>query len=290
MVSAIPNVPGLKCCSLKDLGEDYLAALIYGYQGSGKTRLASTIASVGPTLFIDLAGEHGVRSFQNSPYADNIRVIRPSSITELDDIYWKLAGGNHPFVAVVIDSLTAAQKLALRFLQNYDETVVREIMRGVDPPNMRVWGQSLEIMNDIATYWCALADADRDHPMHVVFTAQVKTIENDVEGVIERLPDVQKGAVSVTLAAPDYILWTQAESNPLAEGDETQSSVLYTVRFGAHPGYRTKARIPYDLQGKLPGILGKNGQSTDLVRLGQVLRIGGMPKPAPRPTATTTKK
>lgn len=268
--------------TLDELGSDYTSMLIYGYQGTGKTFLASTMANVGKTLYVDLPGEKGVRSFQGAPWADNIVVYRPESVTDLDDLYWYLAKGDHEFKAVVLDSLTSAQKLAMRFLQNYDETVVREIKRGVAPPDMRVWGQSLEIMNDICGYWCGLADASRNRPMHVVLTAQVKTIENEVEGIVERLPDVQKGAVSASLASPDYVVYTQVEDNP-----EVEDGVLYTARIGPGGGYRTKGRIPYLLQGKLPTVLGRSGKATDLTTLGRVLGVGGIPALPTAPAPTT---
>ena len=269
--------------ALDDMESDYFSGLLYGYQGTGKTSLAATLAVLGPMAFIDLTGEKGIRSLQGAPYAHNIKVFRPKSVTELDDLYWSLARGNHQFKSVVIDSLTAAQGLAMRFLQNYDETVVREIRRGTAPPSMQTWGQSLEIMKDLATYWCGLADSSRPQPMHVVLTAQVKTLENEVEGIVERLPDVQKGAVSATLASPDYVLWTQAEEDP-----EVEDGVLYTVRIGAINGYRTKARIPVPLRGKIPSVLGRSGKPVDLVTLGRILGVGGMQALPAAPVASAT--
>lgn len=264
-----------------DLGQtsaDYGSWLLYGPQGSGKTFIASTIAQTGPTLFVDLVGEHGVKSFLGAPWAANITVLRPTSVTQIDSLYWALRRGEHPYKAVIIDSFTSAQRLSMRFLQGDTETAVREIARGRAPATFGVWGQALEVMGDLATYFCDLSSAQHEHPMHVVMTAQTKTIENELEGIVERLPDVQKGAISSILASPDYVLWTQAEKNPdYDSADEKSIPVLHTARFGAHPGYRTKARIPYDLHGKLPSVLGRNGAGVDLYKLSKVLRIGGIP-------------
>jgi hypothetical protein len=269
---------GIPTVSLGRASEDYGSWLLYGPQGSGKTVLASTIAQVGPTAFIDLMGEHGVKSFLGAPWAPNITVFRPTSVTQIDNLYWALRRGNHPFKAVIIDSFTSAQRLSMRFLQGDTETAIREINRGRAPATFGVWGQALEVMGDLATYFCDLAAASHEQPLHVVLISQAKTVENELEGIIERIPDVQKGAVSSILTSPDYVLWTQVEKNPDADGgDDSVPPMLHTALFGEHPGYRTKARIPYDLHGKLPHVLGRGGSSVDLYKLSKVLRIKGVP-------------
>lgn len=279
---------GIDVNTMEEMGSDWGRWLIHGPQGSGKTTLASTIAQVGPTLFLDLTGEKGIRSVQGSPWAKNITVARPTSITALDDIFWALAKGDHPYKAVVVDSLTAVQKMTMRFLLGHDETAVREIRQGTAPADIRTWGQALDVMTDTATFWYGLADASRSHPMHVVMTAQTKATEDD-EGATRRTPDVQKGALSITLAAPDYIVYTDVEDNMDHLSDESLPPVNHIVRFGANPGYRTKARLPYHLYGKIPSVLGRK-QPTTLVALSRVLGIGGVPTPTPGPAKATTEK
>lgn len=287
MTATAELIPGMSLRESDDVGEDYGRWLIHGPQGYGKTTLASTIAEVGPTLFLDLTGEHGVRSFKGAPHAGNIKVARPSSITALDDVYWYLAAGNHPYSAVVVDSLTSVQKMSMRFMLGHSETAVREIKQGVAPADQRVWGQTLDIMTDTATFWYGLADSNRPKPMHVVMTAQTKFVEDENSGELQRTPDVQKGALSITLAAPDYILYVDVEENPDAMGDETGliSPVNFICRFGAQSGYRTKARLPYYLRGRIPSVLGRKSP-TNLTSLSRVLGIGGVPAKA----ATTQKE
>jgi len=258
--------------------------VVQDYIVTHNTLLASTIAQLGPTLFIDLPSEKGPRSWKGTPWEKNITPVRPTSITQFDDIYWKLAEGDHPFVAVAVDSATAAQKMTLRYMLGHDETAVREIRRGVAPADQRTWGQSLDVMQDFATFWYGLADGGRDHPMHVVMTAQTAMVDNEMTGERTRIPDVQRGARSIFLAAPDYTLYCDAEANPEAMGDEDIDPASFFVRFGNHPGYSTKARIPYHLRGKIPHYLGRNGP-TSLGTLSRVLGIGGVPA-----AATTSKK
>lgn len=281
---------GIDIVDVNEEQPDFGRWLIIGPQGGGKTTLASTIGELGKTLFIDLMGEKGTKSFRNAPYAKNIDVIRPESITALDDVFWALDKGGHPYKAVVIDSLTAAQKMTMRFLTGASETAVREIRQGTAPADQRTWGQSLDIMTDMAVFWYGLADGNRSHPMHVVMTAQVKMIEDEINGGVRRQPDVQKGALSIVRATPDYIVYADVEENIDAISDESQPSTNHIVRFGTNPDYGTKARLPYDLRGKIPEVLGRKKPVT-LGSLSKVLGVGGVSakKPASK-TATTNKK
>lgn len=279
------SIAGLDMAGADEQKPDRGRWLIHGEQGSGKSTLASTIASAGPTLFIDMVGEKGTRSFQGAPYAKNITVARPTSITMLDDIFWELNKGGHGFKAAVIDSLTSVQKMAMRFLLGHDETAVREIKQGTAPADIRTWGQALDIMQDTATFWYGLADGNREDPMHVVMTAQTKVTEIEGTGEMVRNVDVQKGALSIVLAAPDYIVYTDVEENMDAMSDDSEPPVKHVVRFGSHPGYKTKARVPFNLRGKIPPILGRNSP-TDLVQLSRVLGIGGVPASKKKPSAT----
>lgn len=293
-VPASLDIPGLTFGSMEDLGADHAKILIHGPQGSGKSTLASTIARCGPTLFVDLVGEKGLQSFAGASYVHNITPVRPTSVQQFDDIYWKLAEGNHPFKAVVVDSLTSVQKMAMRFILGHSETAVKEIRKGTAPADQRSWGQTLDIMTDFATFWYGLADADRDHPMHVVMTAQTIMVDNEDTGMRDRIPDVQKGARSIVLAAPAYILYTEVIENADALGDEGEpddtgryiSPGSHVVRFGDHPGYRTKGKIPPHLWGRIPPFLGRKSP-TDLTQLSRVLGVGGVPAlPAPKKAAT----
>ena len=281
--------PGVQVLDSDDLPSDWGRWLIHGPQGSGKTTLASTVADLGKTLYIDLVGEKGVRAFKGAPYEKNIEVIRPESVQVMDDVFWTLNAGKHDYRAVVVDSLTSLQKMTMRFLLGHDETAVREIKQGTAPADIRTWGQALDIMTDTATFWYGLADGDREKPMHVVFTAQTKITEDEDTGSTRRTPDVQKGALSITLASPDYIVYTDWEDDIEAVGDESKSPYRHIVRFGANPDYRTKARLPYHLRGKVPSVLGRKNPPS-LASLSRVLGIGGTPKKKAATKSTNTEK
>lgn len=288
------NIKGVTVGTTETIPSDYGRWMIHGPQGSGKTTLASTIARLGPTLFVDTTGEKGIRSFKGADYEGLITVARPDSVTSMDDIFYALDAGDltdakrRLFKAVVIDSVTGVQKMTTRYLLGHSETAVREIKMGSAPADVRTWGQSLDVMVDMATFWYGLADGNRKNPMHVVMTAQTKVIDDEVADNVTRTPDVQKGALSIMLASPDYIVYTEEEINPDYFGedgqvDENGAKVMPTrhiVRFGGHPGYRTKARVPVDLRGKLPSVIGRGKNAPDLAQLSRVLRIGGSAAPA----------
>lgn len=273
------TLAGLSLTTAEAAGADYGKWLIHGPQGAGKTTLASTVAEMGRTLYLDMWGERGTRSFANAPYSAQIDVARPASVTDLDDVYWALAAGGHGYKAVVIDSLTSVQKQATRFLTGASETAVKEIRQGTSPATIQTWGQSLDIMTDIATFWFGLADATRPEPMHVVMTAQTKISPRDENNpVATRVPDVQKGALQLVLAAPDYVLYCDTEDSDEYDADGNVVS-RHIVRFGNSLDYRTKARLPYDLRGKIPPILGRKSP-TSLAAMSRVLRVGGATGPA----------
>ena len=282
-LSAIPGLNIIDTAS-RDCGR----WLIHGESGSGKTTLASTIAYLGPTLYLDMVGEKGTRSFQGARYAKNITVVRPDSVKSLDKMYYWLANEDHGFKAVVVDSLTSVQRMSTRYLLGHSETSVREIEGGGATADMRTWGDSLNIMADLGTFWYALADGNRKNPLHVVMTSQTKVQENELTGETIRVPDVQKGAINAIVSNADYVLYTDLEDNLDADEEAGESPVRHVVRFGAHPGYRTKARVPRDLEDKLPRIIGRKG-APNLLTMSRTLRIGGVPAAKKKPAATAAK-
>lgn len=281
------RIDGLDVKSASSGPRDYGRWLLHGEPGTGKTTLAATIAGAGKTLFVDFPGERGTRSFQGSPHEKNIDVVRPTTVGQIDDIYWALEKGGHGYRAVVLDSLTAFQHMGMRFILNQSETTMKEIQRGAaKTPEFRDWGQSADFLKDLATFWFALADGSRPEPMHVVMTAQTEMKVNEVTGEATRTPVIQRGALPIVRASADYIGYTDTVENPEAFGDESQPAVKHVLRFGSHPGFTTKARVPRNLEGKVPPIIGMKN-APNLVTLSRLLGIGGVPYPAKKQTQTS---
>jgi hypothetical protein len=276
-MAGVGSIAGLELMNAGTIEDkpDYGRFLLYGKPGSGKSYLASTIAKVGKTLFVDMVGERGVRSFAGSAWAKNIDIARPTTIQTFDDLFYKLDQGDHDYKAVIIDSLTAAQKMAMRFALGQSETAVKEIKKGGATAEFRTWGMTLDIMTDTAIYWNSLADGSRRKPIHVVFTAQLKEVDNEFESTLERVPDVQKGAISQILRPTDYVMFTDTEDSD-EFGPDGSAVPRHIALFGPHTGYRTKGRVPVHLHGKIPSVLGRGKTGPDLVSLGKTLGIGGM--------------
>src|SRR3546814_11122759 len=123
----------------------------------------------------------------------------------MDDIFYALDRGDGDFKAVVLESLTGVQKMTMRFLLGHSATAVREIAQGVAPADQRIWGQALDIMRDIPTFWYLLADAEPYTPMHVVLPAQTKVTEAEVNNQTTRTHDAQRRAQSTTMAYPAHV-------------------------------------------------------------------------------------
>lgn len=264
------TIPGVNIIPSTEMKPDKMRVLVHGFPGSGKTYYASTIAQLGKTLCIDLIGEKGTRSFAGSAWSANIDIARPKSIVELETIYKALARGGHDYEAVILDSLSASQKSATRFVLGYDESAVSEIKKGRSGPDMRTWGNILEIMTDICTFWMSLADGNRPKPMHVVMTAQTKGHEDD-EGNTRLYPDVSKGSRAIAMAAPDYVLFADWEEIPSDDG--SGPIMKHIIRIGPNMDIATKARIPVNLHGLVPDILGLGDTPLSLATLARTLGV-----------------
>lgn len=271
------SIAGLTLSSTEDIGTDHGKWLIHGSPGSGKTWLASTIAEVGKTLYIDMRGERGARSFIGTPWEKNIQVVRPTSIKQFFDLFNELNQEKHDFKAVIIDSLTAVQQSTMRFLLGFSETEVRQIKEKMDAADQRTWGMSLDIMRDISTFWYSLADSERRKPIHVIMTAQTKITEDETNEAVSRVPDVQRGAVNPTIAAADYVVYTETEDNFDQIDADGNPAERHVVRFGNDVEYRIKGRIPQNLHGRIPRILGRGKAPLSLTSLSRTLGIGGIP-------------
>lgn len=263
-----------------DPPDNYWKGLLHGPQGSGKTYLASTIAQLGRTLLVDMIGERGTRAFKDAAWEDRIDVVQPTTIQQLDDLYWDFAGGGHDYVAVIIDSLTAVQNSAIRFILGRSETAVAEIKRGGASMRIQDWGDLRDIMADITTFWYGLADGDRDQPYHVVMTSQTRFPGGTEEDSSEKATlELSGGGRSFALSTPDYVLFTDREedltASPDDDGEYPERFLLRIVSQRAS----TKARIPVSLRGRIPNTLGRGEQPLSLPTIGRALRVGGMTPP-----------
>lgn len=278
-LSAFSGIAGLDVIDTQDADQkDRGKWLLHGEPGGGKTTAASTIARVGPTALIDLPGEKGTQSFAGADYEKNITIFRPDSLKALDSLYYALAGGGHGFQAVILDSLTALQHMSMDRVLEREGTAIQALEAGAQGATQQSWGKTLDVMTDVAEKFYALSASNSAAPMHVVMIAQTKLIVNELTGEELRMPDVQRGAMNTIVGNADYVTYCEAEPDYDADpDDDTADPVRYVMRFGAHPGYRTKARVRPEVRKKIPSVIGRGKSSPDLYTLSRVLGLGGVP-------------
>lgn len=129
--------------------------LFYARSGKGKTRLAASCPDV---LIIDV-NEEGTDSVRND-FDPN--VYRVYYWDEINDIYWYLQSGDHPYKAFAIDGLTGLQELCMKFVLGDEAS--RDASRDPDMPSRQAYGKVSELMRTQITNF-------RNLKMHAIFTA-----------------------------------------------------------------------------------------------------------------------
>lgn len=257
---------------LEDMESDRLKLLLHGRPGTGKTATGSTIAQRCKLLYIDLPGEKGIKTIKHTPYRKNILVARPKTIERISELFWDVQTGEIKVDAVMIESLSALQKMYIRYILGNDEQEVKKVERNPKVLDQQGWGKVLDFMTDQVVFWYNLADAERDDPKHVIFTSQSKVVEDDETGEEEVTVDVSRGSQAIALAAPDYVGYTFIEEGESEALDE-EPPMNFCVRFGPHPVIRTKMREDVDTEKPLPAVLGRNGSRVTVPKICKRLEI-----------------
>jgi hypothetical protein len=169
--------------------EPHVKVLIYGRNGQGKTR---TAAAAPKPLIIDI-NEHGTRSVKSYKGAEVFQVRRWEDITWA---YWMLREGEHEYETVILDTVTAMQNLCMR--QVLGEAEDRDPNREPSMPDRRSWGKLGELMKPVFLDF-------RNLPMHVVFIAQERAIENEEEAIVEHVPNLSPSIRDVATGSVDII-------------------------------------------------------------------------------------
>lgn len=241
--------------NLDDAPVDLLKLLLHGDQGAGKTALGASIAKKVNLVIVDLPGEKGLRTIKKVPYSNNIKVIRPKEVGQLDDIYWDLqtdSGDVKGSDAVMLESTSAYYKMVLRMLMGNPENRVRTIDKKVRMPDQQMYGKALEFMTDLSTFWYGLADSTVPYPKHVIMTSQSKYVEDEETGEAEVTLDVSSGSRGPLLAAPDFVGYCFVERGETEV--LTEEKWDFKVRFGPHDTIKTKIHESIEKSKKLPPV------------------------------------
>lgn len=243
--------------SLEEMGDDKLKLLLHGPPGSGKTTLAASIAEKCKTVVVDLPGEKGLKSIRKAKFKKNIKVIRPKTTDDLNELFWDLQTNRGPVKgaeAVVLESASAYGAMCIRRILGVPEDGVREIDQQVRAMQIQDWGTYLALMSDLATFWFGLADASGPNPMHVIMTSQSKRREDEDSGEIQIGPAISGQGLGAILASPDYIGYCFVEE--VETDDLLKEEYAHYVRFGPSDVIATKIHEDLEVSRNFPNVLG----------------------------------
>lgn len=170
----------------------HVKVLVYGANGSGKTRFAATAPAC---LIIDIT-EQGTRSATGS----GARKIEVDTWDDVGHLYWLLASGKTKFQSVALDTITGLQGLAMSKV--LDDAESRDPARESRMPDKRTYGRAGELMR-------GMLYAFRNLPMHVIFTAQERQVKDDDTGEVLHLavdlPNSSRGAATAAVSILGYM-------------------------------------------------------------------------------------
>lgn len=177
----------------------YPKFLIYARNKKGKTTFGIS-AGVDKTLVID--PEHGTDEMRTK----DPNVWHIERWEDLDDVYYYLRDGDHPYQWVVVDGMTKLSNMALKYVMKLQEEKSLDRIPGM--VQQRDYGKSGELMKDLITRFHNLK-------IGVIFTAQERMekasdseededIMTDDEAAMF-IPDLPRGVRSALNAVVDVI-------------------------------------------------------------------------------------
>lgn len=154
---------------------NFLKAGIYGFNGTGKTTLTATIDV--PTLVVSADVENIKPYIEANARGGKFRVFKPTDWDGLLKVYMLLLRGKHPFEAVVFDTWTRMQGLAIYKITGYKPADEKEISKYIakipsTPKGYDNWQQVGALAAEWMSNFLRL-------PMHVVFLMQEQYRERE---------------------------------------------------------------------------------------------------------------
>lgn len=207
--------------------EPHIKVLVYGRNGMGKTRFAATAPK---PLLIDIS-EKGTKSIRTYK---GVEVYPARTWKEVVWAYWFLKAGGHDYESVILDTLTGMQNVCM--VQVLKESGDRDPTKDPKTASMRDWGKLAQLMKEQLLNF-------RNLPLHVVFTAQERTYDNEEEERVERVPDLSPGSRATATACVDIIgRMYRKEKRWAAKGGREKKVWETRMLVGPHDDYITKDR------------------------------------------------
>lgn len=208
--------------------DPYTRVLAFGPNKKGKTRFGAS----GPnTLIIDI-NEKGTRSVRNF----SAHVFHALSWSDIAYAYWFLKAGDHEFETVCIDTATQMQHICMK--QVLKESGDRDPMKDANTPVQRDWLKVSELMKPMILNF-------RNLPMHCVFLAQERSVDDEESGETQKVPDLSPGSRGTLMASVDVIgrVFTK-EVRVINKKTQRETKKWETLMLvGQHDGYPTGNRM-----------------------------------------------
>jgi len=200
--------------------------MLYGAQGSGKTRLVGTMPGKG--LVIDTVRyEGGTRVLADK--IDRIDVLPVYTWHDFSEIYEALKQKQVHYDWIAFDSLTGVQELA-RQKTVYERTKEEKEAGDTRITTRQEYGKIGLLMGDLSSWF-------QDVGVHVIFTAQERMREQDGDKI--RVPAITPASLTAITPRLDLVIHTFLRYVPDDNGVDQKQFLL---RLNAHPYYVTKAR------------------------------------------------
>jgi len=216
----------------------YLKALVYGEPGAGKTYLAATAPN---PLFVDVEG--GTMTIRNR----QIPVAKAECWADVEEILDHLQAGTKGwtgFETLVIDSISEVQYLCNEALliENFarkPDTLDPDVL------DQQGWGKSFVRMNRILRRF-------RNLPMHVVMTALVDVVKDDITKKVSYRPLVQGKFGVILPGIMDVLGYLYTETDPEDDNElvrmllvQPMGKYIARERIGTLGTVVQKPTIPY---------------------------------------------
>lgn len=220
--------------------ENPMRVALYGRTGSGKTTIAASFPS---PLLVDIKEEQGTASVKD---VKGLKVFPADTWDDIEQIYWYLENGEHPFKTVILDTTTQMQELAIRHVLSKAKKS-DEDAGGFGTMTKQMWGDTATLMKTWLINYRGLG-------INIVYLAQERIFNagddapEDNQIAPEVGPRMMPSVGSTLNAAVDYIGQTFIREHILRKRDpktkkvEENKTVQYCLRVGPHAYYTTKVR------------------------------------------------
>lgn len=181
--------------------QQHAKVLLYGDSGVGKT----TAAAIAPKpLIVDCeGGTMSLGRITGYEKAVDAQTIRPSSYSDLQQLYSYLQGGQHDRETVIIDSLTEVQAMSMDEILS-DPKRPEKFDR--ETPVLQDYGRNTNRMRK-------LVRAFRDLPMNVVFTCLPSESKDETDGTVTVSPALTKKLSADVMGYVDVVGYMFVTSN-----------------------------------------------------------------------------